>query len=157
MLDIVVGRIKSLIEEDGIPPSEIVVLAPFLSDALRFSITNRLEAAEIPWRSHRPSRSLRDEPASKTLLTLSALAHPHWNVHPTKFDITHALMFALDTDLIRAQLLTEIVYHQRDLRLSTFEEIKPEMQERITYAARRKIYKPAQLAQRISRNNSTAL
>ena len=133
MLDIVVGKIKSLIEVDGIPPSEIVVLAPFLSDALRFSITNRLEAANIPWRSHRPSRSLRDEPASKTLLTLSALAHPHWNIFPTRFDMTHALMFALDTDLIRAQLLTEIVYRQRDMRLSPFEEIKPEMQERITY------------------------
>jgi hypothetical protein len=133
MLDVMIGRIKSLINEDNIPPSEIVLLAPFLSDALRFSITNRLEAANIPWRSHRPSRSLRDEPASKTLLTLSALAHPHWNVHPTKFDMTHALMFALDTDLIRAQLLTEIVYHQRDMRLSNFDEIKPEMQERITY------------------------
>jgi hypothetical protein len=134
MLDIVTARIKSLIEDDGIPPSEIVVLAPYLSDALRFSITNRLEEAKIPWRSHRPSRSLRDEPASKTLLTLSALAHPHWNVHPAKFDIAHALMLALDTDLIRAQLIAEIVYHPRDLRLSTFEEIKPEMQERITYA-----------------------
>jgi hypothetical protein len=134
MLDIVVTRIKALIEEDGIPPSEIVVLAPFLSDALRFSITNRLEEAKIPWRSHRPSRSLRDEPASKTLLTLSALAHPHWNAHPAKFDIAHALMLALDTDLIRAQLLTEITYHQRDLQLSTFDKIKPEMQERITYA-----------------------
>jgi hypothetical protein len=133
MLDIVVGRIKSLIEDDGIPPSEIVILAPFLSDALRFSITNRLEEAKIPWRSHRPSRSLRDEPASRTLLALSALAHPHWNAHPTKFDMTHALMFALDTDLIRAQLLTEITYHQRDLQLSIFDQIKPEMQERITY------------------------
>jgi hypothetical protein len=133
MLDIIVSRIKSLVEEDGIPPSEIVILSPFLSDALRFSITNRLEAANIPWRSHRPSRSLRDEPASKTLLTLSALAHPQWNIFPTRFDMTHALMFALDTDLIRAQLLTEIVYRQRDMRLSTFDEIKPEMQERITY------------------------
>jgi hypothetical protein len=133
MLDVIVSRIKSLIEDDGLPPSEIVVLAPFLSDALRFSILNRLEAANIPWRSHRPSRSLRDEPASRTLLTLSALAHPHWNIRPTKFDITHALMFALDADLIRAQLLAEIVYRQKDMRLSTFEEIKPEMQERISY------------------------
>ena len=134
MLDVVVARIKSLVEDDGIPPSEIVVLAPFLSDALRFSIAHRLEAAGIPWRSHRPSRSLRDEPASKTLLTLSALAHPHWNVRPAKFDVTHALMFALNTDLIRAQLLTETGYHQKDVRFSTFEEIKPEIQERITYA-----------------------
>jgi hypothetical protein len=133
MLDEIVGHVTRLIDEDGIPPAEIVILAPYLSDALRFSITNRLEAAKIPWRTHRPSRSLRDETASKTLLTLSALAHPHWNVHPSKFDVAHALMFSLNTDLIRAQLLTDIVYRQKDLRLSTFEEIKPETQERITY------------------------
>ncbi len=133
MLDKVIAQIKALIEE-GVPSSEIVILAPFLSDALRFSITNRLEQAQLPWRSHRPSRSLRDEPASKTLLTLSALAHPHWNIRPSKFDVAHALMFSLNTDLIRAQLLTEIVYRAKDLRLSTFDQIKPETQERITYA-----------------------
>ena len=134
MLDEIVRRVKSLIEENGIPPSEIVILAPYLSDALRFSITNRLEEANIPWRTQRPSRSLRDEAASKTLLTLSALAHPHWNIRPTKFDVAHALMLALNTDLIRAQLLTEIVYRTKDFQLSTFEAIKPETQERITYA-----------------------
>ncbi|MFN8381329.1 MAG: hypothetical protein U0V02_05285 [Anaerolineales bacterium] len=133
MLEEVVGRITQLLD-NGIPPSEIVVLAPFLSDALRFAITNRLEEKKIPWRTNRPSRSLRDETASQTLLTLSALSHPHWNVHPNKYDIAHALMFALNTDLVRAQLLTDIVYRQKDLRLSTFDEIKPEMQERITYA-----------------------
>ncbi len=137
MLDVIVQKIKALIEEDGIPPAEIVALAPFLSDALRFSITNRLEAANIPWRSHRPSRSLRDEPASKTLLTLAALAHPQWNMRPSKLDMTHALMFSLDTDLIRAQLLTEIVYRPTsDLHKNTlfgFDEIKPNAQERITY------------------------
>lgn len=133
MLDEVVGKIQTLIES-GTPPEEIVVLAPYLSDSLRFSIAHRLEMAGIPWRSNRPSRSLRDEPASKALLTLSALAHPQWNIHPPKFDVAHAFMFALGTDLIRAQLLTDIVYAQRDLRLSTFDQIKSETQERITYA-----------------------
>ena len=133
MLDEVVKKIQTLIDE-GTPPAEIVVLAPYLSDSLRFSITNRLEAAGIPWRSNRPSRSLRDEPASKCLLTLSALAYPQWNIHPPKFDVTHALMFALNTDLVRAQLLTDIIYRQSDLRLSTFDNIKPDIQERITYS-----------------------
>ena len=133
MLDKVVKKIQTLIDE-GTPPAEIVVLAPYLSDSLRFSITNRLEAAGIPWRSNRPSRSLRDEPASKCLLTLSALAYPQWNIHPPKFDVTHALMFALNTDLVRAQLLTDIIYRQSDLRLSTFDNIKPDIQERITYS-----------------------
>jgi hypothetical protein len=133
MLDQVVDQIKRLVES-GVPYSEIVILAPYLSDALRFTITHRLEEAGLSWRTHRPSRSLRDEAASGTLLALAALAHPHWNIHPTKFDVAHALMFSLHVDLIRAQLLAEIVYRQKDLRLSTFEEINPEMQERITFA-----------------------
>jgi hypothetical protein len=131
MLDEVTARIRLSIE-NGTPPAEIVVLAPFLSDALRFSITDRLEKAGIPWRSHRPSRSLRDEPASFALLTLSELAHPQWKIRPTKFDVAHALMFSLNTDLIRAQLLTEIIYRKNELH--PFEEILPDVQERITYA-----------------------
>ena len=133
LLDMVVSEIEAIVSS-GIPPSEIVVLAPYLSDALRFSVTNRLEARDIPWRSHRPSRSLRDEPASHTLITFAALAHPHWNVHPPKFDIAYALMQAIDgLDLVRAQLLADIVYRQRDLSLSSFENIKPDVQERITF------------------------
>ena len=133
MLDSIVEKISVLIGE-GIPTAEIVILTPYLNDSLRFSIANRLERASIPWRSNRPSRSLRDEPASKTLLTLSALAHPQWNIHPPKFDVAHALMVALNTDLIRAQLMTDIIYGQRDLRLSTFDQIQTGTQDRITYA-----------------------
>jgi hypothetical protein len=133
LLDAVTAKISALINEEGIPPQEIVVLSPYLSDALRFSLMNRLQAANIPVRSHRPSRSLRDEPASQALLTLAELAHPDWNIHPTRFDVAYALMLALSTDLVRAQLLTEIVYRPRELRLSSFEEIKPETQERVTY------------------------
>jgi len=134
LLDSVVGEIGQLISS-GIPPSEIVILAPYLSDALRFSITHRLEAGNIPWRSHRPSRSLRDEPASHALITLAALAHPHWNIHPPKFDVAYAFMQSIDGfDLVRAQLLTEIIYRQRDPGLSPFDNIKPDVQERVTFS-----------------------
>ncbi|MBU2609844.1 MAG: hypothetical protein KJ606_02685 [Chloroflexi bacterium] len=132
MLDSITQETKRLLDE-GLSPSEIVILAPYLSDALRFSLMTRLASAEIPVRSHRPSRSLRDEPASQALLTLACLAHPGWDIHPTRFDIAYAFMLALNADLVRAQLLAEIVYRQKDLRLSTFDAIKPEMQERITY------------------------
>ncbi len=134
LLDSLVNEVEKLISAFRIPPSEIVILAPYLSDALRFSITNRLEARNIPWRSHRPSRSLRDEPASHALITLAAIAHPHWSIHPPKFDVTYALMQSIEgLDLVRAQLLTEIIYRQRDLGLSTFDQIKPDVQERITF------------------------
>ena len=134
LLDAITAEIQVLIAEDQRTPGEIAVLSPYLSDALRFSLMNRLEAAGIPTRSHRPSRSLRDEPASQALLTLAALAHPGWDIHPARFDVTYALMLALDADLVRSQLLTEITYRQRDLHLSGFDEIKTEMQERLTFA-----------------------
>lgn len=134
LLDTIVARVQTLITEEKVPPQEIVILFPYLSDALRFSLMNRLEAAAIPVRSHRPSRSLRTEPASHCLLTLSAIAHPDWSVIPTLFDVAYALMLALDMDLVRARLLAEIVYHPRGVQLTGFGQIKTTMQERITYA-----------------------
>jgi len=134
LLDAVVNEIEQLVGS-GVSPSEIVILAPYLSDALRFSITHRLEEKNIPWRSHRPSRSLRDEPASHALITLATLAHPYWGIHPPKFDVAYALMQSMEgLDLVRAQLLTEIIYRQRDLQLSPFDNIKPDVQERVTFS-----------------------
>ncbi len=40
LLDTTVEQINSLLSNDGLPASEIVILAPYLSDALRFSITS---------------------------------------------------------------------------------------------------------------------
>ena len=134
MLDWVAGEIQRLINLEGLPPSEIVVLAPYLSDALRFSLSQRLEELGLPWRSHRPSRSLRDEPASHCLLTLAMLAHPGWGNRPSKFDVAYAWLYAIEgMDLVRAQLLAEIVYRQRDFTLSSFGQIRSEVQERITF------------------------
>jgi hypothetical protein len=136
MLDWVCDQIAALVFEGGTPPGEIVVLAPFLSDALRFSLMNRLEERQIPSRSHRPSRSLSEEPATQCLLTLAALAHPEWDVNPARIDIAYALMQAVGgLDLVRAQLLAEIVYRLREgaPSLSSFDRIQPQVQERITY------------------------
>ena len=133
MLDGVADEIQRLVT-DGTPPGEIVVLAPYLSDALRFSLMNRLEARGVPVRSHRPSRSLREEPASQCLLTIAALAHPGWQIRPSAFDFAYMLMQSLEgMDLVRAQLLTQIVYRPSASSLGAFDQIVPEMQERITY------------------------
>jgi hypothetical protein len=133
LLDAVADETLALLD-GGLSASEIVILAPYLPDSLRFSLTNRLEARNIPWRSHRPSRSLREEPATHALLTLAALAHPDWNLRPPKFDVAYALMLSITgMDLVRAQLLAEIVYRQRDFSLAPFDGIKPDVQERITF------------------------
>jgi len=133
MVDWVAREVHRLVDEEDVPPAEIVILAPFLSDALRFGLAEGLAGFGIPLRSHRPSRALRDEPAARTLLTLARIAHPNWELPPTNFDVVCALMTAIqDLDLVRAKLLTEMLY--RNGRLSPFAEVRsPAMQDRITY------------------------
>lgn len=136
MLDWVAQNVARLVRDEGVPPGEIAILAPFLSDALRFSLANRLERLGVPVRSHRPSRALRDEPAARCLLTLASLAHPAWGRCPSRSEVAYALMEAIERlDLVRAQLLTRAVYSEPDRRptLGSFDDLGPELQERITY------------------------
>jgi hypothetical protein len=139
MLDWVAAEISRLVQEEDLAPGQIAVLAPFLSDALRFSLTERLDKYNIPVRSHRPSRQLREEPATRCLLTLAKLAHPHWQRPPPTADVAHAFLLSIaDLDPVRARLLTDIVYRTRDQqgarpRLTPFYQIVPEMQQRISY------------------------
>ena len=81
-------QINHLVREEGVPPGEIVILAPFVSDALRFSLQTTLERYGIALATHRPSRPLEAEPAARTLLTLARLAHPLWGMPPAPADVT---------------------------------------------------------------------
>jgi hypothetical protein len=93
----------------------------------------------LPARSHRPSRPLNEEPAAKTMLTLARLAFPAWNLLPEPFDVAQALHQAIaDLDLIRANLLTQVVYRQYEREqgtLTAFDQIEGDIRERISYQA----------------------
>ncbi|HUF37453.1 MAG TPA: hypothetical protein VMN57_02930 [Anaerolineales bacterium] len=136
MLGWVADTIRDLVDEEAVPPGEIVVLAPYLSDALRFSLMNRLGRLGIPVHSHRPSRSLREEPAAQCLLTLAAVAHPEWGQIPAPFDMAYALRQALSgLDLVRSQLLVESLYHPRtaEAALRPFADASAAVRDRVTY------------------------
>ncbi|MBN1137459.1 MAG: DEAD/DEAH box helicase family protein [Anaerolineae bacterium] len=136
MLDWVAGEISRLTMEEGVQPGEIAILAPFVSDALRFSLAEALTRYHIPVRTHRPSRELREEPAARCLLTLAKLAHPGWRRPPPPADVAQCLAMAIvGLDPVRAHLLTGIVYRIKDGQpaLTPFHQIVPEAQERISY------------------------
>jgi hypothetical protein len=136
MLDWVADEISKLVMEDSVRPGEIAILAPFLSDSLRFSLGQRLRSYGIEVRTHRPSRGLREEAAARCLLTLAKLAHPDWHRPPPAADVAQALLHAIDDlDPVRARLLTEIVYRTKEGNpvLTPFHRIVPNMQERISY------------------------
>lgn len=136
MVEDISNKIAYLVNEAGYQPKDIAILAPFMSDALRFSISTSLEQLNIASRSHRPSRSLQDEPATACLLTIARLAHPQWALYPRQHEIRAMLMEAIEgMDLVRADLLARIAWSDThpERGLNDFNDIQPFMQERITY------------------------
>lgn len=129
-------EIYRLINQEKVRPEEIVVLTPYLSDSLRFSITDRFNRSGIEYSTFRPSRSLQDEPSVKAMMTFAKLAHPQWKMKPSKQDIRYALMQVIpEADLLRNDLISQILYspNREDSLLGSFSQIRPEMQERITF------------------------
>ncbi len=143
MVEWAANTLRRLVHAEGIPPSEIVILAPFVSDALRFSLQVALEHRDLQLTTHRPSRALESEPAARALLTLARLAHPHWGVPPATADVTTTLVTSLPRlDPVRANLLAAVVYGPRGRgaagggpRLGEFAALAAPVRERVTYAA----------------------
>ncbi len=136
MVEWVADQIASLITDQGVEPEQIVILAPYLSDALKFSLQNELDKHNIPSTSHRPSRPLRIEPAAKAMLTLAVLSRPHWGIHLDSGDIATMLLSTISTaDPVRASLLAKIVYrpNRRDGDLVPFESLDAAARDRVTY------------------------
>ena len=136
MSEWVAFQIHSLIA-GGVPPGEIVILAPYLSDSLRFMLRSSLSKHSISSTSHRPSRALRDEPVTQALLTIAALAHPAWGIYPSTYEISLAFVQIFqDLDLTRAYILASQSVKNNPsaaIQLSDFDSIPSKFQDRITF------------------------
>ena len=93
----------------------------------------------MPARSHRPSRALREESATRCLLTLAALAHPAWGLPVAPADLANALVDAIDgLDLIRAHVLVDALFEPGQSAtgdtLRPFASAQAGVHERVTYA-----------------------
>ena len=137
MVDWVADSVARLVHEEGVKQNQIVILAPLLSDSLRFSLVSRLDEKGVATYTLRPSRPLHAEPAVRALVTLAKLAHPNWQIDPKhqvkKFDVIQMLISVIaEMDLARATLLAEVRFVGG--KLMPFGEItkNPEMRQRIS-------------------------
>lgn len=136
MISWTVDEVRRLIHDEGIPPEQIVLLAPYVSDALRFSLQTGLAKQQVELTTHRPSRALQNEPAAQALLTLAKFAHPDWGIVPAAGDVTLMLTVTIEQlDPVRASLLSQIVYppRSRNLELGHFGGLVTTMQQRISF------------------------
>jgi len=119
MIDWVADSTASLVHDKGVKPGKIVILAPLLSDSLRFSLVTRLEERGILTYTLRPSRPLHAEPAVRALIALAKLAHPGWKIESKyqvkKFDVVQMLISVIgEMDLARATLLADVLFKARN-------------------------------------------
>lgn len=131
----VAEEIHRLVRAESIPPNEIAVVAPYLSDSLRFMISHNLQQVEIPWFAFRPSHAIRDEPSARSILTLAAIAHPDWGISPGMELVARMLSICIaDLDPVRADLLVRILYRPRGglPLLAPFGGIREDMRLRLT-------------------------
>ncbi len=128
-------EVNTLITQQGAHPSNIAVLAPFVTDAAQFFLTSRFEQLGIPVHAIRPSKPLIEDPTIKHLFTLSKIAHPDWGMNSSAQDVALMLTDFIDgMDFVRANLLTDICYSLKNPRVpfSKFDNKKPDIQARIT-------------------------
>jgi hypothetical protein len=137
MVQAVTSEVCNCIKNEGYEAEDVAIVAPYMNDSLRFALMTSLQQAGIPTQSHRPSRSLRDEPATNCMLTYAKIAHPQWRMKPSRFDIRTAYMQTLTNgDLVRADLLAQICQPRSNekLTIGSFQKIIPQMQDRITFS-----------------------
>jgi hypothetical protein len=110
MVEELAGRLADLVD-DGLPVSEIAIIAPYLDGALRYSLAQALSAAGLPYYLLRRRSSPREEPRVRAWLTWLALGHPSWGIRPAAYDVAEAFNLSIDgLDPVRAKLLTDHIY-----------------------------------------------
>ena len=134
-----------LIEQCRVDPQDIVILSPYLSDALHFSFHTMLENLSVPSISLRPSRQYLDDPVIRSLLSLAKLAHPQWLLPVSRYEFRDLMLCSLpELDIVRADLIARTLYHpdRQTEGIRPFDTItNRETQERITFLNGEKIEK----------------
>ncbi len=126
-----VQRLSQLIA-DGVPAGEIAIITPYLDGALRYSLTQELSRAKLPYRLLRRRSSPREEPRIRAWLTWLMLAHPQWNLLPSAYDVAEALSVSIqDLDPARAGLAVKYLYSPNTGILLPLEQMPEKIQERI--------------------------
>lgn len=131
------AEIHSLIGEGQTHPNNIVILSPYLSDALNFLIETELLNLNIPIRSSRSSRKYLSDPSVQAVLTLAKLAHPQWGLPVTSLQLRSALLVVLpDLDVVRADLIVNTLFSEKRSQegLRSFDLLTNQvMQERMSF------------------------
>ena len=118
--------------EQGVPASEIAIIAPYLDGALRYMLTQALGDAGLPYRLLRRRSSPREEPRVRAWLTWLSLAFPQWRISPSTYDVAEALSLSIfGLDPARSQLIAKNLYDDNVPMLLPVESLDEKYHDRI--------------------------
>jgi hypothetical protein len=144
MIDGVIGRIDGLVRS-GIPAENIAVLSPYLSEVLKFSLTEKLDKLGVPAQTSRPSREYLASSAIKAVLTLARIAHPAWHLPVSHYSFRGCLMRLVpNLDIIRGEQAAKalLASQQGEYTFRSFESLTNlALQECITFSIGQKLEK----------------
>lgn len=127
------AHLRTLLDQ-GLHPSDIAIIVPYLDGALRYMISRAFSEANIPYFLLRRRSSPREEPRIRAWLTWLALAHPDWGVTPAAYDVAEALTLSIHgLDPARAELLTERLYQPDTATLLPAETLPETLVTRIGF------------------------
>jgi len=125
-------RLRELVEEEGVAPSDIAIIVPYLDGALRYKLTQSLQQAGLTYQLSRRRASPREEPRVRSWLVWLALAFPSWGFYPSIYDMAEALTLTIHgLDPARAMLLARSLYDVGVPQLRHTEELSEEQKARI--------------------------
>ncbi len=114
----VADTVAELVTERGVAPERIALIAPYVSEVMRFTLSEELAQRGLHLALLRPSMPLNEHPVVRAALTLTRLAHPDYSVRifgtPLVLgeeDVALALEYALaGLDKVRALVLARAAY-----------------------------------------------
>lgn len=116
----------------GVKPADMAIIVPYLDGALRYMLGRFLREAGLPYYFLRRRSSPREEPRVRAWLTWLALAHPHWGVQPSAYDVAEALHLSIaGLDPARAALIARHLYQADPPQLQAAEHLPARERERI--------------------------
>lgn len=132
MIDELKRRVWFLIENKGILPEDIAIIAPFIDTVLEGSLISFFTDRGIELVNTSRKRRAMDNPYTNAMIVLACLSHPSYGVLPSQKDIADTISLILDMDPVRSSLVARQVVAKKPYMFPAIDDV--DWRERIGFS-----------------------
>lgn len=132
MIDELKARVWQLIDDEGVLPEDIAIIAPFVDTVLECSLASYFDDRGIEITNTSRKRRAMDNPYTNAMIVLACLAHPSYRILPSEKDIADTISLILNMDPVRSSLIAKRVTAQKPYMFPEIEDVS--LRERIGFS-----------------------